>query len=57
MSDSETITGIAWYRRNQWSRLHELAADTDRLEEAYDGWLAGAQKTKKVPEKVRDTLR
>ncbi len=45
MSDSETITGIAWYRRDQWARLRELATDADRLEEAYEDWLAGAQKT------------
>jgi len=45
VSDSETITGIAWYRRDQWARLRELATDADRLEEAYEDWLAGAQKT------------
>jgi len=45
VSDSDTITGIAWYRRDQWARLRELAADADRLEEAYEDWLAGAQKT------------
>ena len=45
MSRSDPITGIAWYRRDQWARLRELAADADRLEEAYDDWLAGAQKT------------
>ena len=45
MSDSDTITGIAWYRRDQWARLRELAADADGLEEAYEDWLAGAQKT------------
>ncbi len=44
MSDSDTVTGIAWYRRDQWARLRELAADADRLEEAYEDWLAGAQK-------------
>ena len=45
MSDSDAITGIAWYRRGQWARLRELAADADGLEEAYEDWLAGAQKT------------
>jgi hypothetical protein len=44
-SDTINITGIAWYRRDQWARLRELAADADRLEEAYEDWLAGAQKT------------
>jgi hypothetical protein len=45
VSDSDIITGIAWYRRDQWARLRELAADADRLEEAYEDWLVGAQKT------------
>src|SRR5712691_1053313 len=45
LSDSDTVTGIAWYRRDQWARLRELATDADRLEEAYEDWLAGAQKT------------
>jgi len=45
VSDSDTITGIAWYRRDQWARLRELAADADRLEEEFEDWLAGAQKT------------
>lgn len=45
MSDSDTVTGIAWYRQDQWARLRAVAADADRLEEAYEDWLAGAQKT------------
>jgi hypothetical protein len=44
VADGSLITGIAWYRRNQWTRLRELAADRDKLEESYDDWLAGAQK-------------
>jgi hypothetical protein len=45
VSDSNAATGIAWYRRDQWARLRELAADADKLDEAYEDWLAGAQKT------------
>ena len=45
MNDSDAVTGIAWYRRDQWSRLRELVSDADRLEESYEDWLAGAQKT------------
>lgn len=45
MSDSDTITGIAWYRRDQWAHLRELAADADSLEEEFEDWLVGAQKT------------
>jgi len=45
VSDGDSVTGIAWYRRDQWARLRELAADAEKLEESYQGWLAGAQKT------------
>ena len=42
---NDVVAGIAWYRRDQWTRLRELASDADKLEEAYENWLAGAQKT------------
>lgn len=44
VSDSGAVTGIAWYRRDEWARLRELATDAEKLDEAYDDWLAGAQK-------------
>ena len=33
MSNPDAVTGIAWYRRDEWARLRELATDADRLEE------------------------
>jgi hypothetical protein len=45
VNPSGVVTGIAWYRRDQWTRLRELAVDADKLEESYEDWLAGAQKT------------
>ena len=44
MNDSNAPTGIAWYRRDQWTQLRELASDVERLEESYEDWLAGAQR-------------
>src|SRR5712691_4703559 len=44
VSASDLVTGVAWYRRDQWSRLRELASDRDKLDDSYDQWLAGAQK-------------
>jgi hypothetical protein len=44
MSDGTAITGFAWYRREQWPRLHEVASDPDKLDASYDEWLAGAQR-------------
>jgi len=45
VTDSSLVTGIAWYRRDQWTRLRALASDPDKLEESYEDWLAGAQRT------------
>ena len=33
------ITGLAWYRREQWPSLREKAADPEDLEETYEEWL------------------
>jgi hypothetical protein len=44
VNDSAAVVGIAWYRRDQWTRLREIASDADKLDELYEDWLAGAQK-------------
>ena len=36
------IIGVAWYRPEQWSRLVEICADADALDESYEGWLRNA---------------
>lgn len=33
------ITGIAWYRPEQWQRLRQVASDRGDLEERYEEWL------------------
>jgi len=38
------MTGVAWYRREQWELLRAMAADTDNLEKTYDEWLVVAEK-------------
>lgn len=35
--------GVAWYRREQWDRLLEIASDRDVLEGTYDEWQALAE--------------
>ncbi len=40
---AETATGAAWYDRQQWDRLKEVAADSDQLEDSYDAWLEAAE--------------
>ena len=38
------ITGIAWYRPEQWELLREVSEDVDNLEETFDGWLKTAER-------------
>lgn len=41
----KVITGIAWFRSDQWEMLRTLATDADILEETYERWVAIAKKT------------
>jgi hypothetical protein len=36
------VTGVAWYRAEQWQRLREVAADVENLEENHEAWLQTA---------------
>jgi hypothetical protein len=40
----EMASGVAWYDREQWQRLREVAADPEVLEESYDQWVVMAEK-------------
>jgi hypothetical protein len=40
----DMILGVAWYTREQYGRLLELANDRDSLEETYEDWQASAEK-------------
>jgi len=37
------VTGIAWYRPEQWERLREVSEDVENLEETYEAWLETAE--------------
>jgi len=45
VTETNSVTGVAWYRREDWSRLREIASDRTNLDDSYEAWLAGAQKT------------
>lgn len=30
--------GLAWYSRQNWERLREIADDRDKLDDAYEDW-------------------
>ena len=36
------VTGVAWYRPEQWSRLVEICSDADALDMTYEDWLRNA---------------
>lgn len=36
----DVVTAVAWYRREQWSRLIEVSRDWVELEKTYDEWEA-----------------
>jgi hypothetical protein len=40
----KTLTGIGWYRPEQWPRLREISMDADTLEETHAKWLEFASK-------------
>ena len=42
-SESAAILGIAWYKREEWSHLWEIAADRDEIEDTYEEWLNNAE--------------
>lgn len=39
------VTGFAWFEREQWERLREVAADTEKLDETYAEWVFGANRS------------
>lgn len=41
--EGSQVTGIAWYRREQWSRLRKVSADREEIEDTYEEWLASVQ--------------
>lgn len=36
------ISGVAWYREDQWELLKSTAADPEEIEDTYQEWLKGA---------------
>ena len=43
-NQSRIITGVAWYRPEQWQRLREVSEDVENLEETYHAWLQTAER-------------
>lgn len=43
--DPQMVSGVAWYRREQWALLKSVAPDSDELEETYDQWIEYAERS------------
>ncbi len=43
-NESRIVTGVAWYRPEQWERFREVSEDVENLEETYDAWLQTAER-------------
>ena len=48
----DIITGVAWYKRDQWDQLLSVSTDRDTLEKTYDEWITGAQASYKQIEQM-----
>jgi hypothetical protein len=48
--ERKIVTGIAWYRPEQWARLREVSEDVANLDDTYEAWL---QTTERM---IRDGL-
>jgi hypothetical protein len=52
-----TEIGLAWYSREDWQRLREIADDRDKLDDAYEDWERQALKMIRDLEAVRRRIR
>ena len=41
--DSKMVTGVAWYRPEQWERLREISEDVENLDDTYEEWRQKAE--------------
>jgi hypothetical protein len=46
-TDRPIAVGIAWYDATQWSKLKQVAADPERLEDTQEEWQRNAEETER----------
>ena len=42
-SNQKIVVGFAWYRREQWERVRDIASDAGEFEDTYEEWLRVAE--------------
>jgi len=52
-----TQLGLAWYSREDWERLHEIADDRNKLDDTYEDWERQALKMIRDLETVGQRIR
>jgi hypothetical protein len=51
------VVGIGWYDRAQWTKLKQVAADADVLDDTYEDWLRGAERMEREVARPELTVR
>ena len=41
------VVGIAWYDSTQWTKLKQIAADTEQLDDTHEEWKRNAERTER----------
>jgi hypothetical protein len=44
------VTGFAWFDREQWQRLREVADDRNKLDDSFEQWERNASRTFREPQ-------
>ncbi len=45
MEEQKIVYSIAWYQPEEWQRLKEVVDDPSSLDDCYEEWRQGAEKT------------
>ena len=57
VSSRATQLGVAWYSREDWERLREIADDRDKLDDQYEDWerqaLAAIRNLEAIGQRIR----
>ena len=56
-ASATTQLGLAWYSREDWERLHDIADDRDKLDDTYEDWERQALKMIQDLEAVGQQIR
>jgi hypothetical protein len=44
-STTKLIIGIGWYDHGEWTKLKQVAADSENIDDTFEDWLRSAERT------------